>query len=119
MHHFEKLEIWQKAMNLVDDVYSVSEIFPIKERFALVNQIRRASISIPINIAEGSGRNSKKEFLQFLSITRGSLYETITLLMIAKRRNYIKESKYDEILLTIDSIGKMLSRLMASLTVNH
>ena len=77
MYHFEKLEIWQKAVNLVDEIYNVTENFPEKEKFALADQLRRATVSIPSNIAEGSGRNSKKEFIQFLSITRGSLYETV------------------------------------------
>lgn len=119
MYHFEKLEIWQKAMSLADNIYSVSESFPVKEKFALTNQIWRSAISIPVNIAEGSGRNSKKEFIQFLSITRGSLYETITLLMIAKNRGYINEQKYKEIFTDIDSVSKMLSRLISSLRTNN
>ncbi len=115
MYHFEKLEIWQKAMKLVDEIYSITEIFPSKEKFALIDQIRRSTVSIPINIAEGSGRNSKKEFIQFLSIARGSLYETVTLLMIAKNRSYIEDLKYTELSGSIDSINKMLSRLISSL----
>jgi len=115
MYHFEKLEIWQKAMNLVDDIYSMSEKFPAREKFALTDQIRRSAISIPVNIAEGSGRNYKKEFIQFLSITRGSLYETVTLLMIARKRNYIDDLEYKEVFTNIDSVGKMLSRLISSL----
>lgn len=105
-------------MNLVDDIYSTTEKFPLKEKFALTDQIRRSVVSIPLNIAEGSGRNYKKEFLQFLAITRGSLYETITLLMISKRRGYLDESKYKELSTSLDAIGKMLSRLISSLTNN-
>ncbi len=118
MYHFEKLEIWQKSMNLVDDIYKISDIFPAREKFALTDQIRRSTISISLNIAEGPGRNSKKEFLQFLSITRGSLYETITLLMIARKRNYLDDVKYNEVFASIDSISKMLSRLISSLRVS-
>jgi four helix bundle protein len=115
MYHFEKLEIWQKAMNMVENIYAATEFFPSKEKFALTDQLRRAAVSVPINIAEGTGRNSKKEFLQFLTITRGSLYETVTLLMIAKRLNYIGEEKHSELSTTIESINKMLSKLISSL----
>ena len=120
IYHFEKLEIWQKSMDFVDRVYLFSEGFPAKEKFSLTDQLRRAAVSLPANIAEGAGRNSKKEFLQFLSITRGSLYETITLLMIAKKRGYLDDSKYNELLGNLDSISKMLSRLISSLrTINQ
>jgi four helix bundle protein len=115
MYHFEKLEIWHKAMTLVESIYSVTENFPSKEKFNLTDQILRSAVSIPVNIAEGSGRNSKKEFMQFLSIARGSLYETITLLFIAKKRNYLENNTFDQVLTTTDSINKMLSKLMSSL----
>jgi len=118
MYHFEKLEIWQKAMELVDKIYDYTETFPVKEKFALCDQIRRAVVSIPINIAEGAGRNSKREFVQFLMITRGSLYEVITLLMIARRRGYLPEDSFKGLLVNVESIGKMLSKLIASMRTN-
>jgi len=117
MYHFEKLEIWQKAMGLVDAIYLISENFPAKEKFALTDQIRRSTISIPTNIAEGAGRSTKKDFLKFLTITRGSLYETVTLLMIANRRGYIGEVKYNEVVTSMDSVSKMLSKLISSLKI--
>ena len=114
MYHFEKLEIWQKAMGLVDGIYDVTKSFPLDEKFALIDQIRRSTVSISANIAEGSGRNSKKEFIQFLMIARGSLYETVTLLMIAKKREYLGEPKYDELSKNIEAINMMLSKLISS-----
>jgi len=101
-------------MDLVDEIYGISKIFPTEEKFALTDQIRRSAVSIPVNIAEGAGRNSKKEFVQFLSITRGSLYETITLLLIAKKRAYIDELKFKELSANIDSISRMLSKLISA-----
>jgi len=114
MYHFEKLEIWQKAMEIVNEVYDVTKFFPSDEKFALIDQIRRAAISIPANIAEGSGRNSKKEFIQFLMIARGSLYETVTLLMVAKRREYLEEPEFDKLSKEIEIVSMMLSKLISS-----
>ncbi len=101
----------------MDNIYSVTEDIPDRERFALTDQIRRAAVSIPVNIAEGSGRNSKKEFLQFLAISRGSLYEVMTLLIIASKRRYIQDTRYNELTIELESISKMLSRLISSLRV--
>ena len=114
MYHFEKLEIWQKAMSFVNGLYEATKYFPLDEKFGLINQICRSAVSVPANIAEGSGRNSKKEFIQFLMIARGSLYETVTLLMIAKKREYLGESKYDELSKEIEAINMMLSKLISS-----
>lgn len=91
MHNFEKLKIWQKAMDITVEVYKISELLPNDERFNLIHQIKKCAISIPSNIAEGSGRNHNKEFIQFLGIANGSTFELITQLILAKRLNLIDE----------------------------
>ncbi len=87
-HH--DLQVWQEAMHLVKEVYLITSGFPREEIYALVGQMRRAAISIPSNIAEGSARTGNKELLQFLSIARGSLSELETQVHIAKELNYLK-----------------------------
>ena len=113
---YQDLTVWQKAMDLAETCYRLTATFPTEERFGMVSQIRRAAASIPANIAEGAGRNSRKEFFQFLSVTRGSLYELITLIMISSKRNYLSETAYKEFLEKTESINKMLSKLMSSLS---
>ena len=92
---FESLEIWQLAMELVKDIYKITKKFPDNEKFSLISQLKRAVISISLNIAEGSGRKSKKDFANFISNAQGSVLETATCLMIAKQENYIDNQKYD------------------------
>ncbi|MEP6260324.1 MAG: four helix bundle protein [Gillisia sp.] len=87
MDHKE-LDVWKKAMDLVEEIYRISKEFPDHEKYGLTNQIRRAAVSIPSNIAEGSGRKSDKELLQFLSVALGSLAEAETQLLIAVRLGY-------------------------------
>ncbi len=87
------LDVWKKGMDLVEKIYSISSSFPDSERFGLTSQIRRAAISIPSNIAEGAGRKSDKELLQFISIALGSLAEIETQYLIAIRLKYIEENK--------------------------
>ena len=84
------LEVWKKSMDLVSNIYKITESFPNKELYGLTNQIRRAAVSIPSNIAEGAARNSKKEFIQFLYIALGSLSELETQIIIANRLEYLK-----------------------------
>lgn len=91
MHNFDKLKIWQKALDIAISVYEVSLLLPNDEKFNLVHQIKKCAVSIPSNIAEGSGRNHNKEFIQFLGIANGSTFELITKLIIAKRLNLVKE----------------------------
>ena len=86
---YKELAVWQKAVQLVKMVYALIKQFPPEERFALADQVRRAVISIPSNIAEGNGRSSNRDYAHFLSIARGSLYETMTQLEIAESLGYI------------------------------
>ena len=97
MHKYKELKIWQKAIELVTEIYSITGQFPDKERFGLISQINRASVSIPSNIAEGAGRNSTKEFLHFLSIAHASSYETETQLIISKNLNYLSPNKFEKL----------------------
>jgi four helix bundle protein len=108
-HH--NLDVWQKAVDFVIEVYKATEDFPKEERFGLTSQVRRAAVSIPANIAEGAGRKSEKEFLNFLSIAQGSASEVETELLIAFRLKYLDESKYNSLLESLDDIGRMLTGL--------
>jgi four helix bundle protein len=101
-----KLEAWKNAMDLVDDIYSVSKNFPSEEKFGLTSQMRRAAVSVPSNLAEGAARKSKKEFANFVNIAKGSLSELETQLLISKRQNYV-----DDISNLLDLIGKVSSQL--------
>ena len=89
--HYRDLIAWQKAMDLVVQIYQGTESFPQREIFGLTNQMRRAAISIPSNIAEGQGRSSTKEFLQFLAVARGSLQELETQVSLSCRLKYLDE----------------------------
>ena len=97
-YQFEKLKIWQMGLNLVEEVYQTTKKLPEDEKFGLISQMRRASISIPSNIAEGKGRYHTKEFTQFLYIARGSLFELMTLIKLACRLKYIAPSREEELL---------------------
>lgn len=91
MNQFEKLKIWQKAMDIAVHVYEISALLPNDEKFNLIHQIKKCAVSIPSNIAEGSGRNSDKEFMHFLGIANGSTFELITQLILAKRLKLVSE----------------------------
>ena len=108
---FTDLVVWQRAMELVKQVYVLSKKFPADERYALTDQLRRAVVSIPSNIAEGSGRSSNADYAHFLSIARGSLYETMTQLRIANDLGYIPELSED-INSKIDEVGRMLGAML-------
>jgi four helix bundle protein len=108
-----ELSVWQKGMDLVVQVYAISARFPSSERYRLTGQITRAAVSVPSNIAEGSGRGSARDFARFLGIARGSLMETETLLMIGTRLGYIPLSEARPTLDLITELSKMLTSLQA------
>ena len=114
---YRDLIVWQKAMKLVSQIYEDTERFPDRERFGLTSQIRRAAVSIPCNIAEGQGRRSKKEFIQFLSNSRGSVMEVETQVLIALDRKFLDQAKSDKLLEMLAEIGRLLNGLMDSLQV--
>jgi len=114
-YNFERLIVWQKAMLLVRQVYCLSKTFPADERYALTDQLRRAVVSIPSNIAEGYGRSSSRDYAHFLSIARGSLYETVTQLMIAQGLGYCDQC--DDAEATAGEITKMIAAMLKKFNV--
>ena len=115
MFRFEKLEVWQKAVEYAGRVYEVTRAFPDDERFGLISQMRRASVSVSSNLAEGSGRNSDRDFARFVEIAYGSLMETISQAQIAKIQNFIQDGNFDELYQRADQLARMLSGLRSTL----
>lgn len=115
MNNFRELKVWQKAMNLVTNIYTNTSKFPQNEQFGLTSQIRRSSVSILSNIAEGFGRNTKNEFNRFLRISIGSLFELQTQLEISKNVNFITSEKFDNLLSESIEIEKMLKAFIKSI----
>ena len=109
------LDVWKRSVSLVVYLYKVTKRFPPEERFGLVSQIRRASTSVPANIAEGWGRGSTKEYTQFLKIARGSLTELDTHLIVSGKLGLVDKDESARIETDISDIGKMLNRLIKSL----
>ena len=110
---YRELDVWQLSMTLCENVYELVRSFPPEERFALCDQLRRAVVSIPSNIAEGNGRDSRSEYSRFLSIARGSLFEVQTQLDIAERLKYIEVPEETKTLIT--RISKMLLSMIRKL----
>ena len=106
MHNFRKLDIWSDSVELADTIYTVTEDFPRQEIYGLASQMQRAAVSIPSNIAEGSGKCSDKDFVRFLGISLGSLFELETQVEIAHRRGYIGTPIYYSLNTTITSLQK-------------
>jgi four helix bundle protein len=112
---YRDLIAWQKAMKFVTEIYEVTQRFPTEERYGLTNQLRRASVSVPSNIAEGQARFSQKEFHHFLSQARGSLAEIETQLLIASGLKSIQSANADALLAAADELGRVLNGLIASI----
>lgn len=110
--NYEKLTVWQDAMVLVKTIYGVTKKFPSDELYGLTNQIRRAAVSVPVNIAEGHGRGTKKDFRQFLYISKGSLQELNTLMQVANTMGYIEDKEFQSIRESILSLIRRLSALI-------
>ena len=115
MYAFENMNAWQEARKLVVDVYQLLDSFPNFEKYALCDQIRRAIVSVPSNLAEGSGRTSLKEQLHFYEISYGSLMETYNQLIIASDLKYIGEDSITTLRSRIDTVARMLNGLRSSL----
>jgi four helix bundle protein len=108
---YRDLIVWQKAMDLVEDVYKRTKRFPREELYGLTSQLRRAVVSVPSNIAEGQGRNSTKEFLHHLSIAYGSLCEVETQCLIAHRLGYLESRDLDRLTTRSSEIGRIINGL--------
>lgn len=115
---FKDLRIWQRGIQLVEDVYAASRSFPKEERYGLQSQLRRAAVSIPSNVAEGFARLHNKEYRNFLYISLGSCAGLTTQIIIATRLKYVEATKADELLKEIDSISKMTMSLVKKLNTN-
>jgi four helix bundle protein len=109
------LQIWQKSMDLVTQVYKAVEDFPDFEKFGLISQIRRSSVSIPANIAEGFGRRSQKEFKRFLNISMGSLFELQTELEVSFNLGFLDEKLFNDLYSDTREIERMMSSFMRTL----
>ncbi len=111
MRPHEQLDVWKKAVDLTVEIYRITESWPKEEKFGLTSQVRRASVSIAANIAEGAARRSDREFLNFLSISQGSASEVETELLIAFRLGYNSEEKFLGLMTRLDEIGRMITGL--------
>lgn len=114
-YSFRDLDVWKLSMEMVESVYALTGKLPASENYVMVSQIRRSAISVPSNIAEGSGRDSTKEYIQFINISIGSLCELETQLLLIQRIYKMLDSECTELLKTISSIGRMLHALNRSL----
>ncbi|TAK58507.1 four helix bundle protein [Patescibacteria group bacterium] len=115
MYSHKDLIVWQKGIDLAIIIYKLTSKFPSEEKFGLINQMRRAAVSISSNIAEGRSRSTRKDFAQFLHIALGSVSELETQLEIAKRLEYGEKVDYNEIVAALQEVSKMLVAIIASL----
>ncbi len=116
MFRFEKLAVWQKAVDFAQCIYEVTCRFPSDERFGLVSQVRRAAVSVSSNIAEGAGRSSRKDFAHFIDIAYGSLMEAASQIQIACRQAWLTEKERRELFQQAEELARMLSGLKSSLS---
>ena len=119
MKSFRDLQIWQRGLDLSILIYNHTVDFPKEEQFGLTSQLRRASTSVPLNIAEGWGRGSNKSFANFLKIARGSLFEVETILEICFRLDYINNETINTLRNEIEQIGKMINSFIKKLDNNN
>jgi four helix bundle protein len=118
MFGFEKLDVWQKAIELSECIYAYTCNFPADERFGLTSQMRRSAVSVASNIAEGSGRTSSCDFVRFVEFSYSSLMELVTQSAIANRQGFLPREEYDETYKRSEQIARMLSGLRSSLLGN-
>ena len=117
--HYRELIVWQRAMQLVKEIYNLSKKLPKEELYGLSSQMQRAAVSVPSNIAEGQARDGKKEFIQFLKIARGSKAELQTQLLICVDIGYLSESEINTAMNLAEETGKMISSLILKLTADN
>ncbi len=114
--NYKDLQVWQKSMSLVEEVYILTKLLPKEEQFGLISQLRRAAISIPSNIAEGYTRYSTKEYIKFLTIARGSTSEVETQLLICNRLHFLDLEQLDKALSLSGEISKILTSMITKLS---
>lgn len=115
MRDFKKLKVWERAHNFSIRLYKITKTFPREELYGITSQLRRAVISIPTNIAEGSGKQSEKDFARFLSIAAGSASETEYLLMLSKDLEFLEKSIAIDLITEINEIKKMLNAFITKI----
>ncbi len=118
MFSFEQLRIYQEALGFVDAIYCLTKSWPKEEMFGLTDQLRRAAVSILLNIAEGSSR-TKKDFCHFLDLSKGSCFECVAILQVARKRKYMTEEEYQKFYSWCLQIAKSLSALKSSILKNE
>lgn len=118
MHRYKELKVWQKAIDLAVEVYKITEKLPKDERFGLISQMNRAVVSIPSNIAEGAGRNGKKEFNNFLGVALGSSFELDTQMVISNRLNYLNDEDFQNVEKELEHLQNMIVKLKMSLGID-
>jgi four helix bundle protein len=118
MFNFEKVEVWQQAIDFADLVYKHTGNFPADERFGLTNQMRRAAVSISSNIAEGTSRMSQTDFARFIEIATGSVFEVVSQSFIGRRQGFLNDENFRAMYGAADEIGRMLSGLRKSLALD-
>lgn len=116
MNGYRSLLVWKKAIELAKEIYSVIKLLPKDELFGLSSQLRRAAVSVPSNIAEGNGRSSKKDYIHFLNIARGSVYEIETQLLLCVELSFFNEKQTAKAMDLCEEISKMLNSLIRSLS---
>ncbi len=119
MSGFRELVAWQKAMEVVEETYRLTENLPRKETYGLTDQMRRAAVSVASNIAEGSGRGGRKEFIQFLKIARGSIRELETQIEVCIRVKYIERNQAETLFERLDHTGRLISKLIQTLSPSN
>ncbi len=117
MHRFKDLEIWKRSRIFCSKIYAETANFPENEKFGITNQLRRASVSIPSNIAEGSSRASNKDFSRFLEIANGSAYEIETQLLISNDLKFLESETVETLLNELEEIVKMISKFRSTLKI--
>ena len=118
-HNFRNLTVWQRSRLLVKDIYEISQKFPSEEKFGIVSQLRRAAISISLNIAEGSGRSTDRDFKNFLHNAYGSTLEVETILILCSDLGLISESEQNGLVEKADELQRMLNALIKKLSANE
>ena len=116
--NYRELIAWQKAMDLVVEVYKLSRAFPPEELYALTNQLRRAAVSVPSNIAEGQGRGVGSDFARFLRISVGSVQEAQTQMLVAERLQYVRHEDVAPVLALSEEVARVTRGLLASVSPN-
>jgi four helix bundle protein len=118
LQNYRELVVWQRGIDLVEIVYNLTQAFPPEEKFGITSQLRRAAVSVVLNIAEGYGREHRGDYRRFLSIARGSLCEVETLLILAGRLNLLSREELNPAWQMSQRVGQLLNRLSASLAAD-